>query len=208
MIRSNGRIWHKKYKEQGIMPKGLRNVDKEASWSKSRYDGWVYGHGSFSMVSMEASGLIFLLMFKWMRNSSNEAKRMWLETGKLEGLVTESYMDSKADDSGLFFEMLRQRRMLLVTAMRKGTNKSEKRKLMKRILSKKRLRKWFKKRSTTVEPMQSMVKDIFDIERCWMKGDANNRWLFASMGIAIQIAQWDAIKEGNSTWKVKEAVLN
>jgi hypothetical protein len=42
--------------------------------------------------------------FKWMRNSANEAKRMWLETGKLHRLITTVLMDSKADEKELFFE--------------------------------------------------------------------------------------------------------
>jgi hypothetical protein len=42
--------------------------------------------------------------FKWMRNSANEAKRMWLETGKLHRLIPTVLMDSKADEKELFFE--------------------------------------------------------------------------------------------------------
>ena len=44
-----------------------------------------------------------------MRNRANEAKRMWLETGKLKGVITTVLMDSKADDQDLFFELHRQR---------------------------------------------------------------------------------------------------
>ena len=41
-----GPVWHKKQKDLGIIPKGLRGVDKKATWCKSNADGWVYGHGS------------------------------------------------------------------------------------------------------------------------------------------------------------------
>jgi hypothetical protein len=34
-----------------------------------------------------------LCAFKWMRNSGNEAKQMWLETGKLKGLIDTLLMD-------------------------------------------------------------------------------------------------------------------
>jgi hypothetical protein len=40
-------------------------------------DGWVYGHGSFSLTSHKHP---VLGCFVWMKNSANEAKRMWLET--------------------------------------------------------------------------------------------------------------------------------
>ena len=50
--------------------------------------------------------------------------------------------------------------------------------------------------SYKVEPMQGIVKDIFDLDRCWMRGDDNNRWLFAAMGLTIQMHQLDAFKKG------------
>jgi hypothetical protein len=55
----------------------LRGIDKQAAWCKSMADGWVYGHGSFSLTSHKHP---VLGCFLWMRNSANEAKRMRLET--------------------------------------------------------------------------------------------------------------------------------
>jgi hypothetical protein len=72
--------------------------------------------------------------FQWMRNSGHEAKRMWLETGKLKGLMTTVLMDSKADDQAWFFELQRQRHILLLTTTRKGKDKSPKRKRMIKVL--------------------------------------------------------------------------
>jgi hypothetical protein len=86
-------------------------------------------------------------------------------------------------------------------------NKSPLRKRMIKQMWTKANRKQFRKRSATVEPMQSLVKDIFELERCWMRGDDNNRWLFAAMGIAVQIAQWHAYQEKRSTWDIKSDVL-
>jgi hypothetical protein len=55
--------------------------------------------------------------------------------------------------------------------------------------------------------MQGMVKDIFDLNRCWMRGDENNRWLFAAMGLTIKMHQLEAFKPGKSNWNIKERVL-
>jgi hypothetical protein len=55
--------------------------------------------------------------------------------------------------------------------------------------------------------MQGMVKDIFELNRCWMSGCENNRWLFAAMGLTIQMHQLEAFKLGKSTWNIKERVL-
>jgi hypothetical protein len=79
MIRARGPVWHRKQQQQGIIPTGLTGVETEATWSDSKSDGWVYGHGTFCMVACRSR---ILGACKWMRNSANEAKRMWLETGK------------------------------------------------------------------------------------------------------------------------------
>jgi hypothetical protein len=67
--------------------------------------------------------------------------------------------------------------------------------------------KQYKERSTTVEPMQGLMKDVFELDRCWMRGDANNRWVYAAMGVAVQIAQLSAYQCKRSTWKIKALVL-
>ncbi|MFN3134457.1 MAG: hypothetical protein ACK44H_02685 [Candidatus Kryptonium sp.] len=80
------------------------------------------------------------------------------------------------------------------------------RKKILEILSRPRIQKAYARRSIYVEPMQGIVKDIFELDRCW-RGIENNRWLFAAMGVAVQMAQWEASLKGRSTWKIKQMVL-
>lgn len=40
-LRAKGGVWHKKHREQGIVPHST--IDTEAGWSKSGYHGWWYG---------------------------------------------------------------------------------------------------------------------------------------------------------------------
>ena len=40
-LRAKGGVWHKKHREQGIVPHS--SIDTEADWSKSGYHGWWYG---------------------------------------------------------------------------------------------------------------------------------------------------------------------
>lgn len=54
--------------------------------------------------------------------------------------------------------------------------------------------------------MQSLVKDLFDLDTCWMRGNAYDRWLFAAMGVAV-IAQCRALRRGDSTWNIEQEVL-
>jgi hypothetical protein len=204
MIHARGPVWHRKPQQQGIIPAGLHGLDTDATWSYSKSDGWVYGHGIFCMVACQNC---LLGAFKWMRNSSHEAKRMWLETGKLKGLITTVLRDSKADDQALFSELQRQRHILLLTTTRKGQDKSPKRKRMVKVLQQQKNKRLYKQRSYTVEPMQGLVKDIFELERGWMRGHENNRWLFAAMGVVVQMHQYRAWIEGRATWAIKQEVL-
>lgn len=204
MNKAKGPLWHKQQKDQNIIPKGLRGIDKEAAWGKSRADGWVYGHGSFSLTSHKVP---VLGCFIWMKNSANEAKRMWLETGHLKNQIDYVAMDSKADDYDLFHEMDRQRKVTLVTSCRKDKVVSEKRQQMCKVMEQPKHRQIYKERSYRVEPMQGLVKDIFELDHCWMRGSQNNRWLFAAMGLTIQMHQLEAYKQKQSTWNIKKDVL-
>ena len=143
----------------------------------------------------------------WMRNSDNEAKRLWFETDHVKDQIQYVAMGSKADDSALFRELKRQRKINLITCCRQNIDKSPHRKKMIQFMQKKKHKKIYRERSVKVELMQGIVKDIFDLDRCWMHGEENIRWLFAAMGLTIQTHQLDAFKKGRSTWNIKEQVL-
>jgi hypothetical protein len=93
---------------------------------------------------------------------------MWHETANLKGLVDYVSMDSKADSYPLFREFRRQRSMTLVTSSRRKQNKTEDRIQMHRLMKTPKLKQIYKERSYRVEPMQGLVKDIFDLDRCWI----------------------------------------
>ena len=204
MNKAKGPVWHKKHKQQGIIPKGLRGIDRDATWCKSKASGWVYGHGTFSITSHKHP---VLGCFMWMRNSKNEAKRMWLETFHVKDQLDYVAMDSKADDSALFREFKRQRKINMITYCRENMDKTPHRKKMIDFMNQRKHKKIYRERAYKVEPMQGLVKDIFELNSCWMRGDENNRWLFAAMGLTIQMHQLQAFKQGRSTWNIKEMVL-
>ena len=43
LYKAKGSVWHEKHRKSGHIPEGLRALDREASWSTSKYRGWVYG---------------------------------------------------------------------------------------------------------------------------------------------------------------------
>jgi len=204
MTKAKGPVWHKKQKALGIIPERLRGLDQDATWSTSRADGWVYGHGSFSIVT---HGIPVLGCFLWMPNSAHEAKRMYVEAEHYKKHLRYLVMDSKADSKGLFRDFKINYNIRLVTVCRRKMNKTPQRKAMIKAMKTKLCQKYLKERGQTVEPMQGLVKEIFDLDRCWMRGDASNRWLFAAMGIAVQMHQLKAYRQQRSTWKIKSEVL-
>lgn len=204
MVKAKGPVWHQKQKQQNVIPKGLHGLDKDATWGKSHAKGWIYGQGTFMLTPFD---IPIVGIFQWMPNSGNEAKRMEQEIVTYQGLITKVFMDSKADDAPMYFRLKDDHQIQLVTVPRKGMDKSPIRKKMIKGMLTKRNRKDYVKRSTTVEPMQGLMDDIFELERCWMRGNVNNRWLFAAMGIAVQMAQLHAYRCKQSTWNIKSLVL-
>jgi hypothetical protein len=203
MVKAKGPVWHKKQKEQNIIPHNLRGVDRDATWSKSKADGWVYGHGTFSIVN---HGIPVLGIFKWMTNSADESKIMRNAMIDLNGHVEKVCMDSKADDFNTYYTLSGCLGIQLLTRPRIKICSDERKEMYSEICTKKN-KPIYKRRSTTVEPMQGLVSDIFELQRCWMRGNENNRWIFASMGIAVQMAQLNAYKNKKSTWNIKREVL-
>ncbi len=204
MNRSLGPVWHPAQKKQGVIPSRLHGVDREATWSFSYAEGWVYGHGSFCLVP---HGLPIVGLFVWMPNSAYEPRRMEQEVQAYAGLIETVCMDSKADSLQLLKRLREQAGIQLVTCLRKNFIKTPARKAMQRLMQRPKNRRVYQERAVTVEPMQGLVKDIFELEHCWMRGDANNRWLFAAMGVAVQMAQKQAVTMHQSTWQIKTAVL-
>jgi hypothetical protein len=202
--KASGPVWHTKQKAQGILPERLRGVDQEATWGKSHRDGWVSGHGAFCVVSQRPC---LLGAFKYLRNSAHEAKRLWWETGHLRGVVETVVMDSKADAYALCAEFQRQRGITLVTTPRRNRARTVERQQMIPVLNRPPNHQLRQQRGQTVEPMQGVVKDICALERCRMRGHHNNRWLFAAMGVAVQLHQARALKTHRSPWKIKQEVL-
>lgn len=140
-------------------------------------------------------------------NDDPHFPRRYYETFHYKGLVDYVSMDSKGDDYDLFREFNRQRKMTLVTYCRENMDKTQKRQEMIKVMNKPEHKAIYKERSYRVEPMQGLVKEIFNLDRCWMRGNKSNRWLFAAMGITVQMYQRIAFKESRSTSRIKEEVL-
>jgi len=59
LFKAQGTVWHQSDRKVGRIPDKLRNLDTDATWSKSAYHGWVYGYG-IHLTSNQA-GFPFLI---------------------------------------------------------------------------------------------------------------------------------------------------
>ena len=71
MYQAQGPLWHKRDRDQGRVPPGLRNVDTDSAWSQSGYRGWVQGY------RLVLQGLVFPapvpLFARWCSNAIGES---------------------------------------------------------------------------------------------------------------------------------------
>ena len=100
MYKTDGPAWHKKDREQGAIPRGLRNVDPESKWSKSGYRGWVQGY------RLVLQGLCFPepipVFAAWRPNHANEAQIASEALGRSALQVTDVLLGDQAFGGGDF----------------------------------------------------------------------------------------------------------
>lgn len=100
MYQAQGPKWHKRDREQALVPVGLRNVDTESKWSKSGYRGWVQGY------RLLLQGLAFPapvpIFAAWRPNNEYEANIALeaLAAGQLK--VTDVLLGDETFGGGLF----------------------------------------------------------------------------------------------------------
>jgi hypothetical protein len=59
LFKAQGSVWHQSDRKVGHIPEKLRNLDQDATWSKSGYHGWVYGYGIH--LTSNSAGFPFLI---------------------------------------------------------------------------------------------------------------------------------------------------
>lgn len=73
-FKAAGPVWHQSDRKAGQVPDKLRRLDKEASWTKSPYHGWVYGYG----LHLTCTEIGFPKLVQVETGSVAESQRVWL----------------------------------------------------------------------------------------------------------------------------------
>jgi hypothetical protein len=170
MYQSKGPLWHKKDRIKNQIPPRLRNVDRESSWSKSGYRGWIQGYRLIvqSLVFPEPVPVFGV----WRKNSRNEAECLLPELEKNRFQITDVNLgDERLADLELPTQYHLKGGYLL-------TNKE---------LPKKR-RSWknylFDYRKETIELLFQRIIQAFDLKKCKVKGlNKNGAFVLATVWV-------------------------
>ncbi len=192
MYQSIGRLWHKKHRQQGLIPAGLRNVDTESSWSKSASRGWVQGYRLVlqTLVFPEPVPLFAI----WRENSRNEAEVSLseLENGQLR--VTEVMLgDTRFGDLQLPEKYANKGGYLLTPSALPKQRRSWKQDL-------------YEYRQETIELLFQRLIQAFELKLCQVKGEGKNGAFVLASVWTYQICFLTNYKENKPLAFVKEQI--
>ena len=190
MHQAQGPRWHKKDRQKGLVPAGLRNVDTESKWSKSNYRGWVQGY------RLILQGLVFPfpvpIFAAWRPNGENEAHvaAEALETGALK--VTDVLLGDETFGKGSFPETYRQAGGFV---------------LAPQLLPSER-RSWkddlYDYRKETIELLFQRVAQVADLKECKVKGEGRNGAFVLANVWLYQICFLADYREGKPIAQIKD----
>jgi hypothetical protein len=155
LFKARGPVWHQSDRAQGRIPDKLRNLDQEASWSKSGYHGWVYGyrlHFSCNLAGFPKSAQVTT-------GSTSESTVLDEHESKLLARGPKAVVG----DNG-FCEATRIRRwakqgVMLVTpasTWRRGRDAQA----YHRFLKQEQVGRWLKGRRSAIEPVFELLRHV------------------------------------------------
>jgi hypothetical protein len=187
LFKAQGPVWHQSDRKANHVPEKLRHLDQDASWGKSAYHGWVYGHSLH--LSCNRSGFPKLVHVE--TASLDESKVVDQKKEALFAFHPEAVVGDNA-----YFKAMRVRQwaaqgVALVSPAAKWKN-GKYAQGYHNFLKQNPMDNWLKCRKTAIEPVFDLFSKVL--------GTANNhkqlpvQWLakvrpFLCLGVlAVQIA--------------------
>jgi hypothetical protein len=190
MYEAQGPAWHKKDRNNGLVPVGLRNVDTESKWSKSGYRGWVQGY------RLILQGLAFPepvpIFAAWRPNNENEAN-IAIEALEADTLkVTDVLLGDETFGGGLFPYLYEQAGGWVLTSKQLP----EERRSWKNDL--------YDYRKETIELLFQRIIQASDLEQCRVKGQGRNGAFVLATVWLYQVCFLADYREGKPLAHIKD----
>lgn len=196
LFKAQGNVWHQSDRKIGRIPEKLRNLDTEATWSKSAYHGWVYGYG-IHLTSTHA-GFPVLLEVETATFSEKAAVER-KETRILNTLKPDTFCGDDAYTNAMRIRRWAKQGVILVTPAlrwRKGKYAKAYRHFIKKQPD---IALILQKRKTAIEPIFDLIAKLLGTtgkqKQLFRQGIENVRTHLGLAVLSLQIAMLT-----NSIW--------
>jgi hypothetical protein len=183
-----GPVWHKKDKEAGIVPDGLRGLDKEADWIQSTYHGWVYGYKAHVTISV-SQATVRVVLDAIVTGSACESHILQGRLAELPPTLDTLLLDAGYDD-GPLIATAAQRGITVLAPLAKpiGQSTSEDRRNRAAYLDSPPGKARYAQRGTSIEPFFGTLKDFFCLDPLPRQGQCH-----AATFILLALYAWNLI---------------
>jgi hypothetical protein len=198
LFKAQGTVWHQSDRKEGRIPEKLRNLDQDATWSKSAYHGWVYGYGIH--LTTTQAGFPVLMEVETASFSEKEAIER-----KEESILKQIKPDTLCGDDAYTKSMrirnwAKQGVLLLTPALRWRNGKYAKA-YRHFIKTQTDIVQILKKRKTAIEPIFDLIAQLLGTnakqKQIFRQGIENVRSHLAMGVLSLQIAMI-----ANSIWNL------
>ncbi len=188
LFKAQGPVWHQSDRQAGRIPDKLRRLDKDATWSKSAYQGWVYGYGQHLTCTEDAFP-------KLVQVETAAVKESQVIDEKAETILRQLRPITVAADNG-YTKAMRIRNwakqgVILLTPATKWV-KSRFAQAYHRFIKDEDNRQRLKRRRTSVEPLFDLIAQVLGCEgenkQLPLQGLCNVRTCLALATLTVQVA--------------------
>ena len=189
LFKAEGAVWHQRDRLAGRIPEKLRNLDTDATWKKSAYQGWVYGYGLH--LTTTQAGFPVLMEVETARFSEKEAIE------RKEAIILKQIKPDTLCGDDAYTQAMRIRTwakagvILLTPALRwrKGHYAQAYRQFIK---SQTDIAAILKKRKTAIEPIFDLIAQLLGTsgtqKQIFRQGHKNVRSHLGLAVLSLQIA--------------------
>ena len=186
LFKAKGPVWHTKDRAAGRIPEGLRNLDTDATWSKSGYHGWVYGYGLH--LTTTAAGFPIIAITDTAKVNEKTILDQTTPTLMQRNIGYIVADDGYTDLDRI--EQLAKQGLLLITPARRVTRK--KGNLYVQYLNQPQWQAYQQQRKVAIEPMFNLLKMLLATDnnhkQLPVSGKANVATCLALGVVALQMA--------------------
>jgi hypothetical protein len=222
LVAAHGPPWHRRDRQRGKIPRG---VDRDATWGYSEHHDWVHGYSFEVVVTSTRKSIVFPLLASVDAASAAEVRTCAAKVADLPVEVENISADSGYDANALaerieFDETGRRtgRRFLCPENPRNhgraktkpggaDAARAHSRKLRtarKKYLQSPAGQRIYRRRSRTVEPFNSWLKSLFELDvRVWHRGLANNQTQILAAIFTYQLLVRYNHRRGNNNGRLR-----